>query len=358
MIDSARLHLFARIGLALSLGAIGGFIFNWLTLPLPWMLGAIFFNLLASLFGLPARAPTETRRVVSTVIGVMLGSSFTPELMSHAAGWIASLCMLAVYLAVSAMIVVPYYRRIGGMDPVTAYFAGMPGGLTEMTLIGREMGADDKAVVMAHATRIVIVVMTVAILVRFLPGYDPALQRSAGVAWSDIPMREILLLVVAGVVGFFLGRLLRLPAYHLLGPMIVSAIMHVTGLVTMAPPQNLVSLAQLLLGTIIGCRFVGVTPARILRSLFLGAGATLIMLSITLTFAAVLHALTGQDTIQVLLAYSPGGLAEMSLVALAIDADVAFVALHHLSRITLILLAAPILFSLWHPRARAGKDDP
>lgn len=355
MTGSRDWHPLARTGLALALGVLGGWIFYRLTLPLPWMLGAIFFNIVASMLRLPVSGPTRVRRVVSAVIGIMLGSSFTPEIMAHAAGWIASLCMLAVYLAVSALIVVPYYRRIGGMDRVTAYFAGMPGGLNEMTMIGRDMGADDRVIVMAHATRIVIVVMIVAVSVRFLPGYDASLQRGAGAGWSDLPPVDYLLLLFCGVAGFALGRVLRLPAYHILGPMIVSAALHLAGILTLGPPSDLVSIAQLFLGTIIGCRFVGVAPSRIGRSLLLGAGATLIMLAITLVFAAALHALTGQSTVQVLLAFSPGGLAEMSLVALAIEADVAFVALHHLARITLILLAAPILFRIWQPRRGTGE---
>jgi uncharacterized membrane protein AbrB (regulator of aidB expression) len=49
---------------------------------------------------------------------------------------------------------------------------------------------------------------------------------------------------------------------------------------------------------------------------------------------------------QVLLAYAPGGLSEMSLVALATGAEVAFVALHHVVRIVMVILAAPLAFRL------------
>jgi len=47
------------------------------------------------------------------------------------------------------------------------------------------------------------------------------------------------------------------------------------------------------------------------------------------------------------LAYSPGGLAEMSLVALAMNADIAYVASHHLVRISVVMALAPILFRLF-----------
>jgi uncharacterized membrane protein AbrB (regulator of aidB expression) len=47
-----------------------------------------------------------------------------------------------------------------------------------------------------------------------------------------------------------------------------------------------------------------------------------------------------------LLAFSPGGLAEMSLIALSMNVDAAYVSSHHIVRIFMIVLAAPLLFRL------------
>jgi len=44
------------------------------------------------------------------------------------------------------------------------------------------------------------------------------------------------------------------------------------------------------------------------------------------------------------LAFSPGGLTEMSLVALALEIDTAFVATHHIVRISVVVMAVPFLF--------------
>jgi len=48
-------------------------------------------------------------------------------------------------------------------------------------------------------------------------------------------------------------------------------------------------------------------------------------------------------TAAALLAFAPGGVAEMSLIALAIDADPAFVATHHMARIFAVLFALPLM---------------
>ena len=161
-------------------------------------------------------------------------------------------------------------------------------------------------------------------------------------AWQDIGI-----LVVCGVVGALAGVRLRLPAPTLLGPMVLSGIVHASGLTASAPPPGLVIAAQVALGTVMGCRFVGVAAGEVGRALLLSLGATLAMLALALGFAFALHRVLGLDRSLVLLAFAPGGLSEMSLVALAMKAEVAFVALHHVVRIVLVIAIAPMVLRLW-----------
>ena len=139
----------------------------------------------------------------------------------------------------------------------------------------------------------------------------------------------------------------------LLGPIIVSAAVHSLGIIHNPPPRELVIIAQIFLGTIVGCRFVGTKPGAILRAIGLGLGATTLMLILTFSFAFAFYQMFGQTLEQLVLAYSPGGLAEMSLVALAMNADIAYVASHHLLRISFVMMMAPILFKFV---SRADND--
>jgi hypothetical protein len=102
-----------------------------------------------------------------------------------------------------------------------------------------------------------------------------------------------------------------------------------------------------ILGTILGCRFAGIGVRALLPAAALSLGATLVMLGLALCLALGVQAMTGLSAEQILLAYAPGGLTEMSLVALALHAEAAFVATHHVVRIFLVIVAAPILFRLW-----------
>jgi membrane AbrB-like protein len=119
-----------------------------------------------------------------------------------------------------------------------------------------------------------------------------------------------------------------------------------SGLTKGVPPAGLIIACQVLLGTIIGCRFFGADPRMVGRALLLSLGATLITLCVTLAFALMFHRLFGQSWEQVVLAYAPGGLTEMSLVALAMRAEVAYVASHHILRVVLLISLAPIVLRL------------
>jgi membrane AbrB-like protein len=339
-----------RFLLALIVGAIGGALFWWSNAPLPWVLGSMAATALASIAGAPLQASAAARRPMSAVIGVVLGSSFAPGLLDQARAWIAPLALLPFFLAAAGLLCVTYFRRVAKFDPATAYFAGMPGGIAEMVVMGAERGADERAIGLIHAARIFLVVFILPFLIRF--DRAPAIPSPAALttlpAVSGTATQWTLLAWAVGcaLAGLVLGRALRLPAWHLTGPLAVSAIVHVTGLADFRIPAWVLSAAQVGLGATIGCRFVGLTLATLLRMLALAAGSTAILLAMTFAWAATIGAATGLDPVLLTLAYSPGGLAEMSMVALSLALEPGFVIVHHLTRVVLVLIGAPLGFRL------------
>ena len=132
--------------------------------------------------------------------------------------------------------------------------------------------------------------------------------------------------------------------------MLVSAAVHVLGWTRFVPAVEIVNIAQLVLGTSIGCRFAGTSPREIARILVLSLGSVAILLAITLAFAAGMSQVSAYGEIPLLLAYSPGGLAEMSLVAVSIGVEVAFVAAHHVIRVFIVMLGAAPVFAILRRR--------
>ncbi|WP_293799363.1 AbrB family transcriptional regulator [uncultured Bosea sp.] len=337
---------YRRFALALALGGLGGWLFVQAKLPLPWMLGSMVFCTFAALINLPVAAPAVIRPPMTAVIGVMLGASFKPDVVSQLPNWLPTLAGLVLFMVACGLCCVSYFRRVAGFDPVTAFFSGMPGGLIEMVTVGEEKGGDARIIALIHSARILLVVMTLPFIVQWIGGVTLGGGRVAGPSIMQTPFSSELWLIGCGIAGVIVGHWLRMPAKFLLGPMLVSAIVHVTGLSAALPPAEIVNAAQLILGVTIGCRFVGTAPRIILRVLLLSVGSTVILLALTLGFAWLVAQLSVHGHVPLILAYSPGGLAEMSLIALALHTEVAFVAAHHIIRVFLVMVSAGPIFGL------------
>ncbi len=330
---------------ALLLGTLGGAIFDALNMPLPWMLGAMLFTTTAAVAGVRIAVPMGLRSTMVVILGIMLGSAFDPGILETIGRWVASLAGLAAYILVCIALGIAYLRLVGRYDRKTAFFTATPGGFNEMVLIGGAMGADERVIAMSHGARIMLVVFTVPILFQIFDGLDPAARAALdSVSATQAPLDWALL---AGcIVGAPLARLVRLPAAMLIGPMVLSAALHLAGITDAKPPFVLIAAAQVIVGSAVGGRFAGVRLRQIARSALVAFGLTLVLLATTVAFALLINHVTGISIRDLILAYSPGGLAEMSLVALALDGDAAFVSTHHIIRILLIVLFAPALFAL------------
>ena len=336
-----------RVLTSLAVGTAGGVAFAALGLPLPWMMGAMGATTLASMAGLPQTIPAWSRPPTIAVLGVLLGSGFTREMVARMPDWLPSLAALPLYILVIGAIALFYLRRVGRLDPLSAFFCATPGGLGEMVILADRAGGDLRTVSLVHATRILLLVLTVPLAFRIL-GYLPA--GAATAPPGGIAALDLAILTGCGVAGVLGAQLARLPAPGLLGPMLLSAAAHLAGLVEGSPPPWLVGAAQVVIGASIGCRFEGYPVARVLWTMLVGLGLTVLMLAVTLLFGGILQPLTGMPLPLLVLALVPGGLAEMSLIALALTDDPAFVATMHIVRIGLVVLIASALFRFYRRR--------
>ncbi len=337
---------------ALGVGALGAAGSAALGLPLPWLLGALAATTAASLTGLRLRVPEQLRRPMIAVLGAMLGTTFAPERLEGALSWLPSLAALPAYVVLVGGVIFLYLRICSEFDPTSAFFAATPGGLSEMIALSDQLGGDQRRVSLVHGARLLFIVSTIPFIARVF-GYQPAPRPSSLEIGFDLG--DLALLAALSGLGYLLARRVHLPAATFVGPLLGSAAAHLAGWTETEPPYVLMACAQLVLGSAIGARFTGTPLALIGRTLLLGAGATVLMLLITLAFGAALHPLTGYSLTLLLLAFIPGGLTEMSLIALAMGVDPAFVVTHHSGRVFLVVLIALPAFA-W--LQRTGRLDP
>lgn len=331
-----------RLSLALVIGAIGGAAFYLGGLPLPWMLGAMSLATIAALAGLPLAVPVLLRSGMVSILGVLLGSQFTPTLFDNLSQWYVGIAGVVVSSVLMTAVCVVYFRVVGGYDRPTAYFSAIPGGLSEMMILGENRGGDGRTISLTHGVRILFAVFLIAFYFRLFEGYSAAQTPVGGAA--DMPIWEIFALLACAFVGLGVGKRLRLPAPQIVGPMILSAALHLSGVLEHRPPAEVIALAQVVLGAAIGARFAGMPLKRVWRTMLLAIGATIIMIAIAVGLAYGLAPFAGTEGAVLLLAFAPGGLAEMSLIALSFGTVAAFVSTHHVVRIVIVVILAPLFF--------------
>lgn len=341
--------------LTLFLGAVGGWLFDEWNMPLAWMIGAMIFTTTAALAGAPLKGSRRLRTVVIPILGVMLGSAFTPDATAAAGRWIPSLMAMIVFVVVVATCVGLFFYRAMGFGAVTSYFSATPGGLATMVIIGGEMGGDERAISLTHSVRVLLTVLVIPFWFRWFQGYEPGGLATLG-SVTDIAPLDAAVLLACAIFGYPVAHVLRVPSAHLLGPMVLSAAIHLGGVTEAKPPVEIVNIAQLVIGAGIGARFVGVSVFGVFRVLAAAVASTLFMLILAALIAVVLEDLTGMPFRALWLAFAPGGLAEMTLISLSMGIDPAMVSTHHLVRVMFMVLAAPVVFAMLQKRFGITED--
>lgn len=333
-----------RVLLAFAISGAGSILFILIKAPLPIFLGALTFAIVSAVIDLPVKRPQSLGSPMRAVLGVAVGSAFTPALIGKMGSMAGSLALLVPFTLLITVTGTAFFRSVAGYDRATAFFAAVPGGLTDMVTMAADAGADQRRVTLIHATRIAMIVFAVPFFVQLTNGQSVG-GRLANLVhvWEMRPLDAIELIGIA-IVGWAVARRLRLAGAPLVGSMILSGIIHAAGLTTAKVPFELLAFAQVTLAILLGAQFRGITASEFGATLAWAIVFTLLLLAVTAAVAIGVSVLTRLDAVSVMLAYAPGGQAELNLLALILGIDVAFVALHHLVRLAIIMFGAQAVF--------------
>lgn len=335
----------AQLILILGLAAIGAWVARHLGLPIPNLLGSLSASAALSLFvysrmGKRLWYPLRLRTTFIGVIGAMIGSNFSPDVLTLAPSLLLSFLAMTVFISGAWGMNYAIFRHIGGYDRPTATFSALPGGLIEAVTLGEQAGGNVELLSLQQFMRIVVVVVTIPTLFLLWTGH--AVGSSAGQSLERTPADWIdwaafLVIVPAGLL---LGKKLALPAAALMGPLLVSALLHGSGLWHMNGPGVLLAGAQLVVGAGLGTMFARSTLRHIVTGFGLGVLSVGAMLTLGVAISLLLAQLVPIPVQTLLISFAPGGVTEMSLIALSLGADPVLVAAHHLFRIMFTVVAA------------------
>ena len=349
----------SQIVLALVIGCAGSAAFVALALPLPWFLGALTATLLAAVLDVPFATPKRIDMILRAVLGVAIGCSFTPALLARGAPMLVSLLGLIPWLALLIGGGYWFFTRRALLDPMTAFFASVPGGLSDMVLLAEDMGANTRAVTLIQLSRNVLVVFALPLYVQWQEHVSVARQAFAAKShWTDLSLSSGIELLVLGVAGVLIARKLGIAGGAIVGPMILSGTVHVFGLTAATVPFEIMTPTQILLGILLGAKFRGLTWLEFRTTLTSGLIFTALLLAAAPGMAWAVSRLSGFPMTLTLMGYAPGGQAEINILAFALGADVAFVAVHHLVRLFLVMASAQAMVRWNRESPHIGRREP
>jgi membrane AbrB-like protein len=355
-----------RFVVTLVLALSGGAFFTVIHSPLPWLLGPMVFALLGArvLKKVKPLWPGYMRDTALIIIGYSIGLSFTKDTLREMGQQLPTMILMTVLLLLFSALIAFWISKLSGLPLPTVLMGSIPGGLSQMIILAEDTkGIDLTVMTFLQASRLIMIIFCVPLLI-FSPLFGGTRSEVAGTKvvtahWGGL-FPNILLFAVVCVVFALLAKKIRFPSAYLLGPMIATAVLHLSGVFGPALPSGLLDVSQLLIGTYVGLLLRPETLTNKFRiiSLAIISGAVLILGSMGLS--VMLSRLHGVTAATAFLSMVPGGMDQMGIMAKEIHADIAIVSCYQLFRTWFIYFAVPPLLKLAFkhllPGANAGDE--
>ncbi|MDF2995806.1 MAG: AbrB family transcriptional regulator [Xanthobacteraceae bacterium] len=317
----------AYISLAVSIAV--GATAAWLHVPLAWTLGPLIATAVMSVCGQPVFAPLSGRRFGQLVIGTSTGLSVTAAVLASIVAFLPLIVVTSLVAVLFSAGVSVFFAHFARLDRKTAYFAMVPGGLSEMANIASMVGAHAEPIAVSQALR-------VALLVLIMPQLIVSLGIHGNV--EDLPVQGNLTLVTlltalgCGAVGIGVAWLLRFNNPWMIGALMGASAATAAGLLHGLMPYWLFATGQMMMGLSIGARFRREMVMRLPRLFAISALHTLALAAMLLAVAFVVSSFTSLDFASAALSTSPGGTSEMAVTAQTLHLSVGLVTAFHVVR--------------------------
>lgn len=333
----------------LLIGASGGVVFWLLGIPAPWLAGSMLAAIIAIFLRVKIGMPDWLRAMAFIFLGIQTGTSVTWDTVDRAAQWPLSIAFLGLTVVAVTWASTAYFIRRCKWDAATALFASLPGALSLVLLLASSTRADMRRVTIAQCIRLFFLVAALPSLISWISPPE-ALHAGPPEIGSAV---DILLLISVSVVAGYALEWLRIPAGLMLGPMLASAALELSGVISGTAPASILVPANIVLGVMIGARFSHFTLSEFRQALKEGFSGFLIALVIATAGAAITSAISGLPIALTLLAFSPGGLDAMTIMAFALNLDPAYVGAHQMARYIGLALLMPMVTA--HVLRRMGS---
>ncbi len=321
----------------LAIGLAGGLVFWLLGIPAPWLAGSMMAAIVAVFSRVRIGMPDWLRALAFIFLGIQTGTAVSWDTVDRAVHWPLSIAFLCLTVVAITWACTAYYVKRSDWDPATALFASLPGALSLTLLLASGTKADMRRVTIAQCIRLFFLVAALPSVITWLRPHDDVAMtlNQIGGVW------DIVLLVAVSTAAGYALEWLKVPAGLMLGPMLASAGLELSGLIAGAAPMSILIPANVVLGVMIGARFSNFTFTEFRQALVEGFSGFVIALVIAMAGAGVAAYFSKLPFALTLLAFSPGGLDAMTIMAFSLNLDPAYVGAHQMVRYMALALLMP-----------------
>lgn len=333
--------------LSLLISAAGALVARQIGLPIPFLLGSTIAVTTASLSGVRIHLPDWLRVFVFFTLGIQAGSGVSPGTIDQMVSWPVSFMMLFVALVLVTGLTYFMLRKGFGWDGPTALFSSLPGALSFVLIAAMGTKANMVKITVIQCVRLLLLIGFLAPLLAIIARNAPHMVVELNYDWT---VQEALILLACGLGGAILGHFSRVPGGMMLGALVASALLHGMSIVTAVVPRSIADIGLIVLGVLIGSRVGAEHRTQLLR--YLPAALCAFVVGTVASFLAAFMVWYWLDIhpAQIALAFAPGALEALTVIAFSLGVDPSYVASHHVVRFLMIAFAVPFL-------ARWLRDD-
>jgi len=316
------------------------------------MIGPMVGVAALNLMGVRMYSPPYARQLGQVVLGSAVSLYFTPPVVAALAGNLPAIIAATISVFLVGILGALTLSRASGVDGKSTFFASIPGGAMAMAVLADRYGAKIAPVAVAHSLRVSVVV----IIIPFALTYG-GIPLEASAYKPNLPL-DLPILAVWLAVSCLLGEISERFHFHngcLLTPIFFGAGLTMYGVQLSAVPHVLTDFAQLMFGLVLGARYERefftryklFIPFALLNSLFIVVASVVAGVALSWFF--------GLPVATMIIATSPGGLAEMTITAQALHISVPLVVAFHFFRVVVVNMGTQFIYTT---TAWMWRDDP
>ena len=317
---------------------------EYFNIPLAWFLGPMIVTSIAALSGLKIIMPKIVLSFILIILGLHIGNYIDQNLFNQIFDWIWTSLIMLIYIIICILVVAKYLQKFASYGEKASIFSAAPGALGPLMILAENEKTDLSQVATSHLIRLIIIITIIPFIVVNNTSNDVLLNNDFNYLTQN--HLNLVLLIAASLFFIFIFDKIRIPAALLSGTLFASGLLQITDIASYKLPDESINFCLLILGASVGCRFAEKTVKEIANNSLHSVVATTILVLLGLVAAYIATFFVDTNILTLILSFSPGGIYEVAVIAIAFDLDPDFVAFHHIIRLLFILFTVPIFLRI------------